>query len=140
MVCTRTSATKRNDVSTPFELNDFHAGRGTSVCSRSPPILWLGHRSDPAWTSDLTKKVYLSRVKKEKHSGKRVWVCCVGTGQWRTGFRESMTGSDSGSCGIRLSWDSQTLLSDSWDNDKLTGPLTEKTGRRVKLVAWSAVG
>ena len=50
-----------------------------------------------------------------------------------------MTGSDTCIGGIRLGWDSdQSLLSDAWDDDELTGLLTE-TGRRVKSVAWSAV-
>ena len=28
----------------------------------------------------------------------------------------------------------------TWRNDKMTGALTEETGWRVKLAAWSAIG
>ena len=43
------------------------------------------------------------------------------------------TGSDTRTSGDGLGWDP------TWDNEKLTGLLTEKTGRRVKLTVWSAI-
>ena len=58
----------------------------------------------------------------------------LGATWWDGSLWDSDTGSGAGTCGIWLGWDS------TWEHDILSGPLTEKTGRRVKLVARSAVG